>query len=90
MITQPDIKFFGAVTVSDRGQIVIPAQARRDLGIAIGDKLLVIGGPRGGLVLIPASALGEMISKWTDFAQKISAQGLGIEQAMEEVNEKEA
>ncbi|MEQ4722942.1 AbrB/MazE/SpoVT family DNA-binding domain-containing protein [Nonomuraea sp. B19D2] len=44
--------FYGAVTVSERGQIVIPAQARRDLGIAPGDKLLVLGDPEQGLALM--------------------------------------
>jgi AbrB family looped-hinge helix DNA binding protein len=39
----PNRRFYGAVTVSDRGQIVIPAEARRDLGIEVGDKLLVFG-----------------------------------------------
>ncbi len=43
--------FYGAVTVSERGQIVIPAQARRDLGIEPGDKLLVLGDPEQGLAL---------------------------------------
>src|SRR5665647_3433431 len=40
--------FYGAVTVSERGQIALPAQARRDLGIKPGDKLLVLGGPEQG------------------------------------------
>ena len=89
MTDKPDIQFFGAVTVSDRGQIVIPAQARRDLGIAVGEKLLVIGGPRGGLVLIPARMLGVMLAQWTNFAQIIAEHGLAIEQTTEDVDEKE-
>ena len=44
-------RFYGAITVSDRGQIVIPAQARRDFGIEIGDKLLVFGDLRYGIAL---------------------------------------
>src|SRR5690606_41520970 len=43
--------FYGAVTVSERGQIDIPAQARRDLDIEPGDKLLVLGDPEQGLAL---------------------------------------
>ena len=43
--------FYGAVTVGERGQIVIPAQARRDLEINAGDKLLVLGDPAQGLAL---------------------------------------
>lgn len=45
----PNKRFYGAITVSDRGQIVIPAQARRDFGIEVGDKLLVFGDLRHGL-----------------------------------------
>ncbi|PRX98015.1 AbrB/MazE/SpoVT family DNA-binding domain-containing protein [Allonocardiopsis opalescens] len=49
--------FYGAVTVSERGQIVIPAQARRDLGIEPGDKLLVLADPQQGLALMTIETL---------------------------------
>ncbi|AYY12339.1 AbrB/MazE/SpoVT family DNA-binding domain-containing protein [Actinobacteria bacterium YIM 96077] len=67
--------FYGAVTVSERGQIVIPAQARRDHGIEAGDKLLVLGDPEQGIALMKleflirnlegSSALLEQIQKHT-------------------------
>lgn len=44
--------FYGTVTVSERGQVSIPAQARRDLNIQPGEKLLVLGDPEQGLALI--------------------------------------
>lgn len=49
--------FYGAVTVSERGQVVIPAQARRDLGIEPGDKLLVLADPEQGLALMTIELL---------------------------------
>ncbi|MEY8042119.1 AbrB/MazE/SpoVT family DNA-binding domain-containing protein [Saccharopolyspora cebuensis] len=49
--------FYGAVTVSARGQVVLPAQARRDLGIEAGTKLLVLGDPEQGLALMTIDAL---------------------------------
>ena len=52
-------RFYGAITVSDRGQIVIPAEARRDFNINVGDKLLVLGDLDSGLALIKASTLLE-------------------------------
>lgn len=52
-------RFYGAITVSDRGQIVIPAEARRDFEIEVGDKLLVLGDLKQGLALIKASTLLE-------------------------------
>lgn len=63
--------FYGAVTVSERGQIVIPAQARRDLDISVGDKLLVVGGQQGGLLLVRASIVGRLVSRWSDVLQQI-------------------
>lgn len=37
--------FYGSVTVGERGQIVIPAEARAELGIKPGDKLVVMRDP---------------------------------------------
>lgn len=49
--------FYGSVTVSERGQIALPAQARRDLGIEAGDKLLVLADPEQGLALMTVDTL---------------------------------
>jgi AbrB family looped-hinge helix DNA binding protein len=48
-------RFYGSITVSDRGQVVIPAEARRDFGIEVGDKLLVLGDLDQGLAIVKAS-----------------------------------
>jgi AbrB family looped-hinge helix DNA binding protein len=68
--------FYGAVTVSDRGQIVIPAEARRDLGIEVGEKMLVLGGPRGGLFLVKANVVGQIIGQWADVITILEEEGL--------------
>ena len=36
-------KFYGTTTMGARGQVVIPAGARKDLGLAPGDQLVVMG-----------------------------------------------
>jgi AbrB family looped-hinge helix DNA binding protein len=60
MVKPPEGKrFYGAITVSDRGQIVIPADARRDFNIEIGEKLLVFGDLEQGLALVKTSTLLE-------------------------------
>ena len=60
MAKDPERKrFYGAITVSERGQIVIPAEARRDFNIEVGDKLLVLGDLDSGLALMKASSLLE-------------------------------
>jgi len=46
-------KFYGSVTVSERGQIVIPAEARQDFNIKPGDKILVLGDLDQGIALAP-------------------------------------
>lgn len=56
-----DRKFYGSVTVGERGQIVIPAQARRDHGIAAGDKLIVLGN-REGIALMGVERLMTTLS----------------------------
>ena len=50
----PNKKFYGAITVSERGQIAIPVRARRDFGIEVGNKLLVFGDLQHGIALAKA------------------------------------
>jgi AbrB family looped-hinge helix DNA binding protein len=44
--------FLGSATVGTKGQIVIPADARDAMGIKEGDKVVILGGPREGSVLV--------------------------------------
>ena len=43
---------FGIVTVGDKGQIVIPAKARKVFGISAGDRLVVLGQEGEGLAMV--------------------------------------
>lgn len=43
---------FGVVTVGDKGQMVIPAKARKVFDIKAGDKILVLGDETQGIALI--------------------------------------
>ncbi|MBI1757161.1 MAG: AbrB/MazE/SpoVT family DNA-binding domain-containing protein [Fimbriimonas ginsengisoli] len=40
-----DMSFYGTATVGERGQLVIPAEARQQLGIHPGDKVLIFRHP---------------------------------------------
>lgn len=51
--------FFGTVTVGRRGQVALPAQARKQLGLEPGDQLVVLTDPAQGLALIPLCLLLE-------------------------------
>ena len=55
---------FGVITVGDKGQIVIPAKARRLFEISPGDQLVVLGDEGQGLAVIKADmflALADVI-----------------------------
>jgi len=57
-----EFKCFGSATVGTRGQVVIPAPARKELGIEAGATLLVFLGPGGrGLILFKADAVEQMV-----------------------------
>ena len=57
--------FHGAVTVGERGQVVIPASARRELSIQPGDKLLVFQHPFGAsLIMTKTESLRAMVDEW--------------------------
>ncbi len=57
-----DDMFYGTVTVGERGQIVIPAEARTEYGIMPGEKLLIFGQPHhAGLMVVKMSGLAEFI-----------------------------
>jgi bifunctional DNA-binding transcriptional regulator/antitoxin component of YhaV-PrlF toxin-antitoxin module len=56
-------KCFGSTVVGPRGQIVIPVEARKELGIDTASKLLVFGHFGGrGLIFIKAEAAEELLN----------------------------
>jgi AbrB family looped-hinge helix DNA binding protein len=59
---------FGLVKVGDKGQIVIPAKARKIFNISPGDELVVLGDENSGLALIKSEAFlnfADMVRKNT-------------------------
>lgn len=46
---------FGAVKVGEKGQIVIPKDAREIFHIQPGDSLIVLGDEKRGLAILPAA-----------------------------------
>ena len=69
--------FYGTVTVGERGQIVIPAKARRDYGIDNGDQLLIMGHPdKKGIMIMRSDALRAFLNEAIDDLQFIESQHL--------------
>ena len=52
---------FGMVKVGDKGQIVIPAKARKIFDIKPGDSLIVLGDEEQGIAIIKEKALMKML-----------------------------
>ncbi len=54
---------FGSTVVGPRGQLVIPVEARKELGIDIGTKFLVFSHFRGrGLIFVKVEAVGQLLN----------------------------
>lgn len=53
-------RVFGTAKVGDRGQIVIPQEARRYYGISPGDTLLILGNDTSGLVIAKPEILNDL------------------------------
>ena len=70
--------FYGAVTVGERGQIVIPAKARRDYGIENGDQLLIMGHPsKHGLMVTKLDGIRAFLTQMLDDLKFIESQQTG-------------
>lgn len=51
---------FGVVTVGDKGQVVIPAKARKIFSIEAGDQLVVLGDESQGIALVKSDSFLQM------------------------------
>jgi len=59
-------KLYGTATVGTKGQVVIPADAREEMGIQSGDRLYVVGSPHGGFLgFLKEEALESMVQQLT-------------------------
>ncbi len=56
-------KIYGAVTVGERGQVVIPAEVRKQFKVKSGDKLIVFAKPGGMIGLVPAEEFNQFLNE---------------------------
>ena len=54
---------FGTAKVGDRGQIVIPKEAREFFGIEPGDTLLILGKENTGLIVTKPETLNDLATR---------------------------
>ena len=58
----PEGKYAWTATVGEKGQIVIPKQAREIFGIRPGDTLLLLGDVNRGIAIPPKSAFSHFLN----------------------------
>lgn len=58
----PQGRYAWTATVGEKGQIVIPKQAREVFGIRPGDTLLLLGDEKRGIAIPPKGAFSELFS----------------------------
>ncbi len=51
---------FGTARVGDKGQIVIPKEARKLFGISPGDALLILGDEENGILITKTDVMNEV------------------------------
>ena len=57
-------KFYGLITLTDKGQLAIPVELRRELQLKKGDQLMVVKRQDGfGLNLIKSEAIEKFLQK---------------------------
>ena len=71
-ITENAPKFYGSVTVGERGQVVIPAKARHELDIMPSTKLLVFGSPNAkGIAMVKVEVMSEFLKAFGNAVQNL-------------------
>ena len=63
-------RVFGTAKVGDRGQIVIPKEAREFFGIEPGDTLLILGKSETGLIVTRPETLSNLANQIFDSVEK--------------------
>ena len=63
-------RVFGTAKVGDRGQIVIPKEARSFFGIEPGDTLLILGDAESGLIVSKPEVLDQVAAQIVEKMKK--------------------
>ena len=78
------VAFVGSALLGERGQVVIPAEARRELGMNPGDRLLVLVPPgREAVVLTKVETIQRAIEAFLSTLSEFASSGKGDEEDAE-------
>jgi bifunctional DNA-binding transcriptional regulator/antitoxin component of YhaV-PrlF toxin-antitoxin module len=86
---QPHWQVYGTSTLGERGQLVIPADARREFDLGTGNRFVVVGLPEFGTIgLVKADVFGKLadgfLSQASTFARYAqNTEGVNADAAVE-------
>lgn len=63
MVNDQEKVIFGVVKIGDKGQIVIPKEARDVFGLKPGDSLLVLGDKSKGIALVKTKVFDDVVEE---------------------------
>lgn len=72
---KPKGKYAWTATVGEKGQIVIPKQARELFGIEPGDSLVILGDEKRGLAIPPKSVFSQFAAAIFETARENGEDG---------------
>lgn len=75
--------FFSITTIGERGQIVIPKDARKALNLSAGDKLVVLPSRHGnGILLIKEENIKQLAQKMSEKANHINEKSKKLQEKL--------
>jgi AbrB family looped-hinge helix DNA binding protein len=85
---RPD--FFNITTLGERGQVVIPKDARTALNLSAGDKLVVLPSRRGnGILLMKEENIKQLAQRMSEKADHISQKSKVLKEKIEHAEQAE-
>ncbi len=85
---RPD--FFSITTIGERGQVVIPKDAREALSLSAGDKLVVLPSRRGnGVLLMKEENIRELALHMSEKANHISEKSKKLQEKLDDAEQAE-
>jgi AbrB family looped-hinge helix DNA binding protein len=83
---RPD--FFNITTIGERGQVVIPKDARQALNLAAGDKLVVLPSRRGnGILLMKEENIKQLAQQLSERADHISQKSKRLKEKLHDAEQ---
>jgi AbrB family looped-hinge helix DNA binding protein len=83
---RPD--FFSITTIGERGQVVIPKDARQALGLGAGDKLVVLPSKRGnGILLMRQEDIKQIARQVSERADRISRKSRWLQEKLHDTEQ---